>query len=40
MAEHGGGQMYVNLTKPVPLDNIKPVLTDSEFSKILQELEK
>lgn len=40
MAEHGGGQMYVNLKKPVSIEGIKPVLNDSEFSKIVQEIEK
>ncbi len=39
MAEHGGGQMYVNLKVPISLEGIKPVLTDSEFSKIVQEIE-
>jgi len=34
MAQHGGGQTYVNLTKPVSLEGIQPVLSDSEFNKI------
>lgn len=40
LAEHGGGQKYVNLTKPVSLDGIKPVLNDSIFSKIVNEIER
>ncbi|MFA0832633.1 MAG: DUF1802 family protein [Methanobacterium formicicum] len=36
MAEHGGGQTYVNLKKPVSLDRIEPVLNDKEFSKIVE----
>ncbi len=38
MAEHGGGQMYVNLKVPISLEGIKPVIKDSEFSKIVQEI--
>ncbi|BDZ71431.1 DUF1802 family protein [Methanobacterium petrolearium] len=36
MAEHGGGQMYVNLKKPISLEGIEPVLSDKEFTKIVE----
>lgn len=38
MAEHGGGQTYVNLKKPVSLEGIEPVLSDKEFSKIVESI--
>lgn len=34
MAERTRGMRYANLLKPVSLDGIKPVLSDSEFEKV------
>ncbi len=38
MAQHGGGQMFVKLTKSVSLEGIKPVLSDFEFNKIVDSI--
>lgn len=38
MAEHGGGQTYVNLTQPISLKGIKPVLSDSEFNDVINQI--
>ncbi|EKF86552.1 DUF1802 family protein [Methanobacterium formicicum] len=40
MAERTRGIKYANLLEPVSLEGIKPTLTDSEFSKIVQKIEK
>lgn len=39
MAERTKGMRYANLLEPVSLEGIQPVLSDSEFSKIVQEIE-
>lgn len=38
MAERTRGMRYANLLEPVSLDGIKPILSDSDFSKVLLEL--
>lgn len=40
MAERTRGMKYANLLKPVSLEGIKPVLSDSDFSKIVEKIEK
>lgn len=38
MAERTRGMKYANLLEPVSLDGIKPVLSDSDFNKILDKI--
>lgn len=38
MAERTRGMRYANLLEPVSLDGIKPVLSDSKFSKIVSKI--
>jgi Uncharacterized protein conserved in bacteria len=40
MAERTRGMRYANLLAPVSLEGIKPVLSDSEFLKTVQEIQK
>jgi len=37
-AERTRGMRYANLTEPISLEGIKPVLSDSEFQKIVNEI--
>lgn len=39
MAERTKGMRYANLLESVSLEGIKPVISDSEFSEIVQEIE-
>lgn len=38
MAERTRGMRYANLLEPVSLDGTKPVLSDSDFNKILDKI--
>jgi hypothetical protein len=40
MAKRTQGMRYANLLEPASLEDIVPVLSDSEFSKIVKEIEK
>lgn len=40
IAERTRGMRYANLLEPVSLEDIEPVLSDSEFSKIVKEIDR